>query len=475
MPPDESFAQDANNDAHPEFNEYFKPSNVGGVYWKFINNTWLNVDKDILKILLRDEGFSPFYEPKAGEVISPLESKIAQITTCQRVFYAGPLAGYKQGIYEFQGEPALVTKSMNLMEPIAGRPWPTLAKYFENTWNDLELGYDQRHLLFGWWKHYLESLHRGIHSTGPALALAGEHETGKTLLSLLIIETAGKRFAKPYAWMTGKDNFNEEMSESSILLVDDETADNSLNGRNLFGANVKQIVASPGARIRGLHQKATTLLPIWRLIICVNLEPDRVLVLPPLEDDMIDKIIIFKAQKNPMPMPARTIDEKALFRQTLSYELPGFVHFLLNEYVLPDELLGRFGVTAWHHPEVRDMLRKVSAEQQILEFIERYFKRTQETVWKGTTAELVRDLVEKAGLTRNEENAIPASMWLGRRLGKLAEQFPEQYESLRANRGTIWTIRPIPDDCDLAEEEETSIENRDNVTRLDNEDRAPEF
>jgi hypothetical protein len=329
---------------------------------------------------------------------------------------------------------------MKLLEPQAGE-WPTLYKLFENVWNDTENGYDQRTLLFGHWAHALESLHSGNHSNGLALAMAGEHKSGKSLTAKLMVKTMGYKFAQPYAWMIGQDNFNEEISEATILLIDDENANTTHKGRLEFGAKIKQIVAVPGARIRGLHQKATTLLPIWRLVICLNTEPDRIMVLPSLDDDIRDKLLILRAFKKPTPMPSDTQKEQRAFMAVLEAELPAFVHYLLNEFTMPEHLTDRFGVSAWCHPEIERSLSDVAPEAVVDEFIERYFKKNNETLWSGTAAELRTLLLTQAGLTYQEQDDVEKSTWLGRRLGKLVDRYPEFYEEKRTNQSRIYTVR----------------------------------
>jgi hypothetical protein len=447
--------------ATPTHKEYYRPAGSTGTFWHKTAEEWISLNRPLMEISLKNRGFSPFIDTKHGDVVSELENKIFEICARQRVFYAGPLAGYKQGLYEFQGKPALVTESMRLIEPKKGK-WPTLYKVFDLVWNDRENKLDQRTLLFGHWAHALQSLHQGIHSGGLALTLAGEHKSGKSLTAKLMIETMGKRFAQPYKWMTGKDNFNEEISESTVLLVDDENANTSHKARSEFGASIKQVVAVPGARIRGLHQKAATLLPTWRLIICLNTEPDRICVMPSLDNDIQDKILILKAIKTDMPMKTNSLNQQQLFWKTLTDELPAFVDYLLNEFVMPEEMTDRFGVIAWQHPEIERALADVAPEATTDEFIERYFKRNDETLWQGTAAELRYLLLTKAGLTYQEESEVDKSTWLGRRLGKLANRYPNFYDENRKTAIAIWTIRRRH--AALTQLNESD----ENVTRLEN-------
>ena len=347
----------------------------------------------------------------SSDTVSELDAEILRITTENRVFYAGPLAGYKMGVYTFEGEPALVTKSMDLIEPKKGE-WDTLSRLFRGLFTCEKDDLDERPILFGWWRHTLESLYSGNHSRGLAMIFAGERETGKSLVAELVKETFGKRNAQPYTWMTGRDNFNEELFESTLQLIDDENASTDLRDRLRFGASLKQMVAVPGARCRGLHQKASTLRPVWRPLICLNMEPDRLLVLPPLDDDVEDKMALLKVYKSDLPMPVDTEEEKRSFMKQMVSELPAFIYYLLNEFVLDKKLHGRFGVKWWHHEEIIRALTETSPERALLEFIERYFRRKVMTEWVGQTTELRPLLLEEAGLQREEAREVPKSIWM---------------------------------------------------------------
>jgi hypothetical protein len=140
-------------------------------------------------------------------------------------------------------------------------------------------------------------------------------------------------------------------------------------------------------------------------------------------------------------MPSDTQKEQRAFMAVLEAELPAFVHYLLNEFTMPEHLTDRFGVSAWCHPEIERSLSDVAPEAVVDEFIERYFKKNNETLWSGTAAELRTLLLTQAGLTYQEQDDVEKSTWLGRRLGKLVDRYPEFYEEKRTNQSRIYTVR----------------------------------
>ena len=87
--------------------------------------------------------------------------------------------------------------------------------------------------------------------------------------------------------MIGEDNFNRTLSESPLWTVDDAAASTKGEDRGELGAQIKQIVANSALSFRGMHQEAVTLNPFRRLFFCLNIEPDRLLVLPPMDDDIV--------------------------------------------------------------------------------------------------------------------------------------------------------------------------------------------
>ena len=58
------------------------------------------------------------------------------------------------------------------------------------------------------------------------------------------------------------------------------------------------------------------------------------LILPPLDDSLADKLIIFKIEHRAVPaeIDTQSLEGRKAFRQRLSAELPAYVYFLLNDW-----------------------------------------------------------------------------------------------------------------------------------------------
>ncbi len=65
-------------------------------------------------------------------------------------------------------------------------------------------------------------------------------------------------------------------------------------------------------------------------------------------------------KRTPLPMPADTPAERAAFWNTLTAELPRFLHWLLHEYTINPAYYGRFGILHFHHPDLCSDLFEVS-------------------------------------------------------------------------------------------------------------------
>ena len=92
-------------------------------------------------------------------------------------------------------------------------------------------------------------------------------------------------------------------------------------------------VADKVFHIRGKHVESMDLKLYRRLVMAVNSEPEKLLVLPQLHEDIIDKILMLHClppmdEANPMPMPVKTPEEQDAFMEQLEAELPAFMNFL---------------------------------------------------------------------------------------------------------------------------------------------------
>ena len=412
-----------------------------GCYWiKDARGTWMQVSESSMKRLFRSEGVAASV-PK-GKRVSPLDLAVLDVQLEKNVAYAASLAGYSKGIYEISGKRVLVVDSPVLVEPKAGE-WETLKSVLVGLLADEH--YDQTTYLFAWLKLALESLRAGQRRPGQALAIAGPRDCGKSLLQKLITVLFGGRVASPYQYMTGVTPFNSEMFKAEHLVVEDCAASTDIRARRNFGALLKTITVNDDQPCFAKGREAINLTPFWRLSITINNEPENLLVLPPIDESIEDKLILLQATSTPMPMPSETLDERRAFWEVLLSELPAFVDFLQG-WEIPEHLRGqRFGVRHWHHPDLLRTLDDLAPERQLLDLIDaELFSGPLAGSWEGKAEELERRLTgSESGSAYAARRLLGFRTACGTYLGRLAAKHRERFSRRTLDGYTLWTIKAL--------------------------------
>ena len=381
-----------------------------------------------------------------GEVMSEVDSTYVKVHRRHNLNFDGPLAGRVAGYYEEDEARFLVTTSPKFVGPVSGS-WPILGKLLDNMFGQEQLPY-----FLGWVKIALQTYRSGKPRPGQAVAFCGQVASGKTLLaSLLTVLFGGKnRVGHPYSYMIGDTDFNSDMFGAETQLIDDKAECRDIRKRRHFASNIKQIAATIEHRLHQKHVDAVMLRPLWRLLILLNDDPERILVLPPIEDDVADKIMLFKIDKHPMPMPTRTESERDLMWNTLISELPAFVDYLQNWQLPPELFSDRYGVTHYHHPDILASLAKTAPEVQLIDIIDEVIFKSGQSYWEGKAKELQRLLTDRESTCATEAAKLldyPTSC--GTYLGRLAKKWPARISQRQVNGHTIWTI--LPENHDQAE------------------------
>ena len=104
------------------------------------------------------------------------------------------------------------------------------------------------------------------------------------------------------------------------------------------------ITAASSQHCHAKGKPALTLKPFWRLTVSVNDDPESLLVLPLIREDLADKIMLFRIERQEMPMPTGTNAQRTAFWNQLMVELPHWLHHV-TQWEIPVELVAdRFGV-----------------------------------------------------------------------------------------------------------------------------------
>jgi len=185
------------------------------------------------------------------------------------------------------------------------------------------------------------------------------------------------------------------------------------------------------------------LRPFWRLTLTLNDEPEALLVLPPLDEHVADKILLLRASRFPLPMPTTTKDERAAFWKSLIGELPAFLHFLLHEYQVPDGFSdARYVVAGWHHAELVTALHELSPAASLLSLIDQLAPwGAVDEEWEGTADELRAQLFQHGGTAPDARRLLEWPQVCGNYLATLSKKNPERVKQHRTNTARLWNIR----------------------------------
>ena len=395
---------------------------------------------------------------KAKDEDMPPSARIlcdATMNSERTVHYSGSLAGYHEGLHRMGGTRILVVDSPRIIKPSPGN-WDTIKAVVEGLLggNDgVQLPY-----FYGWLKLSVIALRQGEMRGAPALAFCGPKDCGKTFLqNYLITDCLGGRSAKPYLFMSGGTTFNADLFGAEHLCMGDEDPSTDLRSRRKFGAFLKLFVAE---EIQQLHAKgvdARTARPFWRVTLSLNDEPENVLVLPPIDKSLRDKLMLFDARPFSWPMPCTLPDEKAKFLQQFRSELPAFIHWLIHDYKIDDALLDRrFTISCYRSPRIMSYLTEVSPEFRLAELIRLCFlvepDGTKASPDKKSylNADIIRSAVDlEHGLTsedspvRFEARNLLGGGKIATYLRRLHDLFPKHVFKLRTSKERLWCIRRI--------------------------------
>ena len=353
---------------------------------------------------------------------------LCEIQVRKFINFAGPLAGHPRGLHVSGGHRLLATTSPEIIQPAPGQ-WPTIGAVLEGLLLDDIAGKVQLETFLGWLKFARESLTSNRRRPGQAIALAGPRGSGKSLLLDLTELALGGRRANPYAYFTGRTNFNADIAGAELLAVDDEAGSSDIRSRKTFAASIKSCLFSGGVRVEAKHRTAFNFRPVWRMLLALNDEPEALLVLPPITEDIADKLTLLRCHRRPLPMPAHTLDERDAFFAKLRGEMPALLDWL-EKWEVPAELREeRCGVMFYHHPVLLASLHQLSPEGHLAELVDTLATASGIMLpWTGSSKDLKAKLCAHFTTQRDSEKLLQSpnstGTYLGRLEGSRVERLP---------------------------------------------------
>lgn len=420
-------------------------------------------EKKVVKRMRTLPGRMIALRPRDGEMVSESDQVILHTMEHRMVDLAMPaLAGYPAGLHECNWQKVIIRSSPRLLVPEKGE-WPTVGALIDGL-----LGDDQSPYFHSWAKISCESLYRGGPGNfrpGQACIFAGPADSGKSRIQHQVITgLLGGRSADPGAYMFGRTDFNNSMIGAEHLLMEDPATSTMTKDRVYFGEMIKGIVVNDTSRLHRKREDEITGSPFWRLTISINDDPDKMRVLPMLTPDMKDKLMLFHIHKNPLPMPTTTIEERAAFRAKIAEELPFYLHWLLEEYEIPEKIVGgRFGVKEYHCPQLSMELFDDTPAAELLVLIDAAeFDTPADTrkklwelpdpanqsgtmnTWRGQAVDLEKllkgEYPDWSSSVASEAKKIFAHNKGTRLLGRLKEDVADRIAPYRTNKERGWLI-----------------------------------
>ena len=299
------------------------------------------------------------------------------------------IGGARRGLINVGGKKVLVPREQQRIRPQKG-DCPTINKYLLGMF-----GEEQFEWYKGWLKTWLDAYYRYQSNVGQVLIAIGETASGKTLLKEIHnhIFDGG---AQPLKYMTGATNFNGELCAKCSWYIDDKLNDLGFRGKKKLKAECKEMAVAGELRFEFKNQTAFTASPCSRLLICCNYTEDSVSVIPDIDESTRNKISILNCSRKQMPMPARTAKERDAFMGQLKSEMPKFIHYLLNEHVITDDLSDleeeRMGVRGYHNEEAMRFVESYSYDGSrlltIIDCLKQYHK-SEDNLWRGNSSALL--------------------------------------------------------------------------------------
>lgn len=401
---------------------------------------WSSMTEGVVRTLLAHRGFNP--AKGRGNQPSEVDDKISELQG-NSVSYAGELAGHNKGIYVGSTDSVLVTNSARLPVPEEG-DWSTIRALLTALFNSEEaLGY-----FYGWLKTAFETRMAGEFTPGQACVFAGPAGCGKSLIQTKIITPLlGGRACKPMQFLTGKTTFNKDLTKAEHWMMEDEKSESDIRGRRAFGTNIKEVTVNRLHRLHAKGRDAQLSLPLFvRLTISLNDEGENLAVLPPLDESVKDKLMLFKMHKG-FPFTSDGPEQNREFNETLLREVPRFAWWLVNKWVIHPELKDpRFGIKAYGDKDIVEVLEQAAPEYTLLDMLDlTYFSGGRAEVQSFKASELRRELQDQASPVMFEaRNVLRTVQNCADYLSRLAHKEPRRVvkQGTGKGRGYTWMIHP---------------------------------
>lgn len=418
------------------------------------------LDKDALKLALEFEGVADGADKEA------IKAAIYEIMIESAIDYDGPLPGYCRGLHVQGGKRYFVDSQAEWLEPAKstalGEGWPNILAFLQG----LLCADDNPESLFSFYQFCFslklsrEALRHALAlptgdsvrnvRPGPASVFCGAKSAGKSfLVNSIIAPLLGGRVADAHkAFVSGADGFNGELLGAEVWTVDDKVHANDLKSRRQFAASIKSFLYSGLTGFHAKFKEQISIRPWARLFILCNDQDEAIRVLPPLTDDISDKMHLWRCYTRHQ-FPTQTADEWAAYGAAVRAELPAFAGFIDQLEIPERRRCPRNGMRCWQDPHIVGLLADQTPEQALLDLLVHLAEAGQLKSIHSKTAHEILDILSNIEQAERQVRSLlhddPAI--LGRYLGRLMSDAERcklrgvaiNREKMREKRG-VWSI-----------------------------------
>ncbi len=428
-----------------KFVRQFQADQIGGAisetyfdgrdYWvQLSNGKWQAKNKSDMALFLKVRRGLSTAVPR-GSSISEVDQALSQIQDAQSIECAAPLIHRPKGIVYLNGFRVLNTSSVEMFQPSEdsevdpSRDFPWLNSYFTSLFDPPE----QLDYFYAWLQRWYQSALDGQMLPGQASFFAGVPNTGKTLLSTLILSRIFGGHIDASSFLSGEDGFNSHLFNSAVWAVDDVVPLTDHKSHMKFSALIKKMAANRTFSVREKYRVDKLIEWNGRVVVTCNDDPESLRILPDMDLSNRDKINLFRvADRDTFTFPKNVAD-------IIQAELPFFLRWLLD-WSPPGHVIGntRYGVQTYGEASLFESSRHASSSYSFLEVLLKFFEGQVSDFWTGSATELLSAMLNDqdglAGIV-----AKYTTRQVGRELSKLASQgYPLVQERTGAKR--IWTI-----------------------------------
>jgi len=344
------------------------------------------------------------------------------------VQWHGAIAGHAQGLaFDSNDLPILITSEAKTPIPSPGEA-PIISEIVAGAFADPTATM----VFMSWLSGRYKAVRSHVHIPSPMLVLAGEINSGKSLLAWIIAQTLGGRTANPYASWSGGMLWNDDLVGAETMLVDDCIGSTDIRSRRNFGAAFKEAIYPHVIQLRKRNSSSISVRPVWAVVVCCNDTPESLQIIPPLDNDLSDKVALLHVVGVKLPVDTSTPEGKLELQAMIRAELPAFAQQLMD-WQTPEELHdSRSGVKAWRDPALTDAVDAHSPQRRLEDLLEAALTHM------GLWGDLPRDMTAADIQGRLEDSQSPVRdqarqlcTWhgaMGSALAKLARSGSEYIE-----------------------------------------------